>query len=74
MGLVPVEENARERETVEEIGRVVGESVDIGRIVELAKSASPLEEGRGFSEAEQIKAALSCYALICSATRCSELL
>ena len=59
LGLVPVEENARERETVEEIGRVVGASVDIGRIVELAKSASPIEEGRGFSETEQIKARIA---------------
>ena len=56
LGLVPVEENARERETVEEIGRVVGASADVERIVALAKSAPPLEEGRGFSAAAQTKA------------------
>ncbi|MBP5199498.1 MAG: cobyrinate a,c-diamide synthase, partial [Schwartzia sp.] len=51
LGLVPVEENERERETVEEIGRVIGASVDLERIVSLAKSAPPLEAERGFSEA-----------------------
>ena len=56
LGLVPVEENARERETVEEIGRVVGRSVDIERVVALAKSAPPIEEGRGFSKSVQSKA------------------
>ena len=59
LGLVPVEENARERETVEEIGRVVGASADIERIVTLAKSAPPLEEGRGFSSAAKIKARIA---------------
>ncbi len=49
LGLVPVEENVRERETVDEIGRVVGSSVDIERIVALAKNAPAIEEGRGFS-------------------------
>ncbi|MBP5199514.1 MAG: cobyrinate a,c-diamide synthase, partial [Schwartzia sp.] len=55
LGLVPVEENERERETVEEIGRVIGASVDLERIVSLAKSAPPLEAGRGFSEAAEPK-------------------
>ena len=49
LGLVPVEENARERETVEAIGRVVGASVDIGRMVALAKSAPALAERSGLS-------------------------
>ncbi len=55
LGLVPVEENERERETVEEIGRVIGASVDLERIVSLAKSAPPLEEGRGFSKVAEPK-------------------
>ena len=55
LGLVPVEENERERETVEEIGRVIGASVDLERIVSLAKSAPPLEAGRDFSEAAEPK-------------------
>ncbi len=59
LGLVPVEESVRERETVEEIGRVIGASVDIERIVELAKSAPPVEEGRGFSIAAQSKARIA---------------
>lgn len=59
LGLVPVEENARERETVEEIGRVVGASVDIDRIVDLAKSAASIEEGRGFSSLVQKKARIA---------------
>ena len=49
LGLVPVGENARERETVEAIGRVVGASVDIGRMVALAKSAPALAERSGLS-------------------------
>ena len=49
LGLVPVEENARERETVDAIGRVVGASVDIGRMVALAKSAPALAERSGLS-------------------------
>lgn len=55
LGLVPVEENERERETVEEIGRVVGASVDLERIISLAKSAPPLDEGRGFSKTAEPK-------------------
>ena len=59
LGLVPVEENARERETVEEIGRVVGSSVDIERVIALTKTAPPIEEGRGFSEAVKSKATIA---------------
>ena len=55
LGLVPVEENAKERETVNSIGKVVGASVDLDRIVSLAKSAPPLEERCGFSGASKPK-------------------
>ena len=59
LGLVPVEENARERETVEEIGRAVGESVNVECLVALAKSAPPLTEGRGFSQAAATRARIA---------------
>lgn len=59
LGLVPVEENTRERETVEEIGRVIGLSADIDRIVALAKTAPPIKEGHGFSEAVRKKAKIA---------------
>ncbi|MBR1759635.1 MAG: cobyrinate a,c-diamide synthase [Schwartzia sp.] len=59
LGLVPVEENARERETVEEIGRVVGASVDIEKIAALAKSALPLMEAQSFLAPVQNKARIA---------------
>ncbi|MCR5029964.1 MAG: cobyrinate a,c-diamide synthase [Selenomonadaceae bacterium] len=59
LGLVPVEENARERETVEEIGRVVGAAVDVESIVALGKTAPPLEIEQGFSQAAETKARIA---------------
>ncbi len=59
LGLVPVEENARERETVEEIGRAIGESVDVERIAALGRSAVPLEERPDPGEAAQVRARIA---------------
>ena len=59
LGLVPVEDNARERETVEEIGRVVGAAVDVESIVALGKTAPPLEIEQGFSQAAETKARIA---------------
>ncbi len=43
LGLVPVEENLREKETVAEIGRTVAAQVDLEKIRVLAADAPPLE-------------------------------
>lgn len=43
LGLLPVQENNSEEEVVAEIGRTVGASVDIERIIELAESAPEIE-------------------------------
>ena len=42
LGLVPVEENAREREAVEAIGRAVASEVDVERVLALAQGAPAL--------------------------------
>ncbi len=42
LGLVPVEENAREKETVAEIGRAVASQVNLDGIKALAESAPPV--------------------------------
>ena len=43
LGLVPVEENNREREIIDALGRVMDASLDIDKIIALGKSAPPLE-------------------------------
>lgn len=42
LGLVPVEENNKEKETVEEIGKTIAREVNVDKVIELAKSASEL--------------------------------
>ena len=42
LGLVPVEENRKEKETVEEIGKTIAREINIEKVIELANSASEL--------------------------------
>lgn len=44
LGLVPTSENERDLETIEEIGRVVGESLDIDGIMKIASSAPDMDD------------------------------
>ncbi|MCR5559420.1 cobyrinate a,c-diamide synthase [Schwartzia sp. (in: firmicutes)] len=61
LGLVPVEENRKEKETVEEIGRTIAREVDIDRVIALAKSASelPTVEKRSAETGRDVKIAVA---------------
>ena len=61
LGLVPVEENRKEKETVEEIGKTIAREVDIDRVITLAKSASelPKVEERSYGKAHDVKIAVA---------------